>query len=264
MSERWGGANLRRFTGEFLVIVVGVLVALAVDDWRDYRNERELESHLMERLQDDLRADAADLAIAKAVLHRRTWIFSEIQRGLASGRGARPMPDSIALPAGFREALVAGGRSERPWEEHRWIDVHEHPLAYLESTPEFDQSDDAFQEMIVGGTLRTLRDPALRSSILAYYRTSRDMAANVMVQDDYMEEWTDLLLDAGWAQGDPGTLDDLVRVVESEPRMATQVRHALSRTASQSGFLDLIDGALVDLQLRLEATPSSARPERPS
>lgn len=255
-------ANLRRMAGEFLVIVVGVLAALAVDDWRDYRNERELESHLLGRLEEDLRADAADLAIAQSVLRRRVWIFSEVEAGLRDGSPGRPWPEEIAFPGDFRRILTEGGRSERPWEDPLWLGVDERPLAYLESTPEFDQSDDAFQEMIVGGTLRTLRDPELRSSILAYYRTSRDMAANVMGQDDYMAEWTTLLLEAGVAQGDGVVLDELVGIVAANPRMATQVRHALSRTASQSDFLNRIEVALGDLQARLGTAPGLMQDSR--
>jgi hypothetical protein len=242
----------RRLVGEFLVIVIGVLVALAVDDWRDYRNERALEAHLLERLREDLRADAGDLAIAESVLRRRTWIFSEIDAGLREGRPGRPMPDSVAFPVGLDRILAEAGRPEPLREDPLWVAVDEHPLYYLVSTPEFDMSDDAFQEMIVGGTLRTLRDPDLRSSILAYYRTARDMAANVMGQDDYMEEWTDLLLDAGLAEGDSVSLDELVRVAEANPRMATQVRHALARADGQDEFLGRIADALEELRAALD------------
>jgi hypothetical protein len=239
---------------EFLVIVVGVLVALAVDDVRDWRNERQLEAHLLERLEEDLVADAADLAIAEFVLERRAWILSELDAGLRDGRPARPIPPGTLLTNERIVLLDAAGRPEVGLRtDSTWYRVDLNPLWKLESTPDFDQSDDAYQEMIVGGTLRTLRDLELRSSILAYYRTSRDMADNVMGADGYMAEWTSMLLDTGFAQGDPVTLDQLVEVVRSRPRMAVQVRHALATVATQEEFLGRIGVALRDLRTRLAA-----------
>ena len=61
MNKKWPV----RWLGEFIVIVLGVLVALAVDDWRDYRSDRVLEQHLIGRLAADLRADEADLELSR-------------------------------------------------------------------------------------------------------------------------------------------------------------------------------------------------------
>jgi hypothetical protein len=246
MKRQWG-----RFLGEFLVIVVGVLVALAVDDWRDYRTDRQLEAHLLERLTDDLTADAADLALAKLVLLRRDWLFSEINAALATGRALRVIPDSIARIDEIQASVAAAGRLENIAAAGPWTDVVRYPLFGMTFTPEFDQADDAFQEMVVGGTLRTLRNPALRSQILAYYRTSRDMAANVMTGDEYSREWIDLLLDEGVAEGDGITLSRLVQIVSRNERLATHARYSANRTASQAGFLLQIEESMDALELTL-------------
>lgn len=63
--------NWKRLVGEFLVIVVGVLVALAVDEWRGARTDRALERQYLDRLQGDLvetriRLDTARLQLAGA------------------------------------------------------------------------------------------------------------------------------------------------------------------------------------------------------
>lgn len=42
---------------EFLVIVVGVLVALGVDSRASWRNDRQLETEYLERLLEDVRYD---------------------------------------------------------------------------------------------------------------------------------------------------------------------------------------------------------------
>ena len=45
---------------EFLVVVVGILAALAVDDWSQARSDRGLEEHLLTSLAADLEADRLD------------------------------------------------------------------------------------------------------------------------------------------------------------------------------------------------------------
>lgn len=47
-----------RLAAEFLVIVVGVLVALAVDQWRESINDRTAEAEYLDRLLIDLRQDS--------------------------------------------------------------------------------------------------------------------------------------------------------------------------------------------------------------
>lgn len=50
-------AMLPRLTGEFVVIVVGVLFALAVDSWVSDASDRELAREYLQRLLEDVRYD---------------------------------------------------------------------------------------------------------------------------------------------------------------------------------------------------------------
>jgi hypothetical protein len=59
-----------RLIGEFVVIVLGVLVALAVDDWNQERSDRELEINLLDRMQSEVLADGADLASGRPLAGR--------------------------------------------------------------------------------------------------------------------------------------------------------------------------------------------------
>ena len=56
------GPKLARMTVEIVVIVVGVLVALAVDEWRSGLTDRSLEPTLLQSLESDLKADSLHLA----------------------------------------------------------------------------------------------------------------------------------------------------------------------------------------------------------
>jgi len=45
---------------EFVIIVLGVLVALSVDNWNQERQDNKTKSHLIESLLSDLREDKED------------------------------------------------------------------------------------------------------------------------------------------------------------------------------------------------------------
>jgi hypothetical protein len=56
-----------RLAAEFMVIVVGVWVALGVDSWASQRNDRVLERDYLERLLDDVRYDIREYAFVDSV-----------------------------------------------------------------------------------------------------------------------------------------------------------------------------------------------------
>ena len=56
----------RRSLAELIVIVVGVLIALGVDDWRQTGEERRIERQAYVQLLEDLRLDSIDVIQARA------------------------------------------------------------------------------------------------------------------------------------------------------------------------------------------------------
>ena len=67
--------NFRWLIAEMLVIVLGVLIALGLDDAADAREERQLEISYLERLEQELRSDLA-------------YIQEEFQPGVARKKAA--------------------------------------------------------------------------------------------------------------------------------------------------------------------------------
>ncbi len=56
LPERYVGIY-RRWAGEFVVIVLGILAALAVDSWSEQRDNRSLEQEYLSRIKEDLESD---------------------------------------------------------------------------------------------------------------------------------------------------------------------------------------------------------------
>ena len=74
IGERWKiGKNWRRLFAEFVVVAIGVMVALAVDNWNEDRKERILEGEYLAGIIADLDASAVSL--------ERTRDAAEVNQG---------------------------------------------------------------------------------------------------------------------------------------------------------------------------------------
>jgi len=69
----------RKAATEFVVIVVGVLAALAVDQWRDDRNDRATEAEYLGRLKSDLNADLVQFARFEKVFETKARVVTQLR-----------------------------------------------------------------------------------------------------------------------------------------------------------------------------------------
>jgi hypothetical protein len=124
---------------EFVVIEVGVLVALGVDAARDAREDRVREDAYLRQLQTDLSMTADSLAEAIAV--DRLARESADRAILALGASPLPPPDSLAV----------------------WT------LAATNSSASFYPTMGTVTALVESGELRLLRDEGLRQRVLQYH-----------------------------------------------------------------------------------------------
>jgi hypothetical protein len=242
-----------KWIGEFLVIVVGVLVALAVDDWVQDRSDRKLEVHLLERLAEDLVADAADLAIAQVQVARRQWLFDTVASALAGVTPSLP-PDSLVAMEKHAALIDAAGRSDGADFVRSWIKPLEMPLMVLNGIPDFDVSDGSYQEILATGALRALKSRTLRSAIVTYYWTVTDMRANVVDTERHVRDFRENLRQMGVSITDELSMDELVEIVREEPYLGAQARDVMLGLADQALFLEQIEQARLALEKSLAAS----------
>lgn len=133
------GEAVRRIGVEFVVVVLGVLAALAVDEFRDARQDAELEAFYLESLEEDLVSDSTSLANAASWVREKSAAADTLQRWL----GAVSFPsDGTSVSWAFR---ALGGII----------------------TPIIQ--DGTYRDLIGSGNSRLIPDPALRSSVSSYY-----------------------------------------------------------------------------------------------
>jgi hypothetical protein len=156
----------KRWVGEFFVIVTGVLVALAVDDFRSSREARAVERYYMDRLAEDLTADTAELA---------DMLIDLDTLAVAAYRLSAHLDDPLVrpLPGELQGIDLAWDRVPR---------LHQ-KLGRLEL------SRATYQEIIASGDLRVLKSRELRRGLADYHLAIQRQAAEDA-------EWTSTLVDS--------------------------------------------------------------------
>lgn len=132
--------NWRRLLGEFVVVVVGVLVALWVGQLREARVNAGLEIEYLHSLVTDLEADLAQFDEAEAWMRRSERNAAIV---LALYAGAPPTDDVTDL---------VGAVESAGWQFAPSI------------------ARDTLEDLRSTGNLRLITDPAVRRAIAAYYR----------------------------------------------------------------------------------------------
>ena len=206
--DRVGGSDLsedrtgmwQKLGLEFIVIVLGVLVALAVDDWRQTRADRGLEKHLLTSLRVDLEADEID---AKFQQEAGQKLRDAVNHILA-------VVDHPLAPDTARKDVTG-----------KEIDAS---LRLLKFRVELEVADGTYSEMIATGSFKVIRNTALRTQISKYYTDSRSSLAIPARLIDPRPDFLTALASVGVVPRYAEHLPDLVERLKSEPLIAT---HAL-------------------------------------
>jgi hypothetical protein len=134
-----------RAFAEFVVIVIGVLVALGLENWANDQAARVAEVDYLQALVADIRTDSAVWTnIHRPVLARSKDI---LEGTIPIAAGARPIPDDTA--SFLRDV---SGSPSRPF--------------IIGTGP-------TYEELLATGSLRLIESAEVRSAIVGYYQEKR-------------------------------------------------------------------------------------------
>ena len=238
--------NWRFLLGEFVVIVVGVLMALWVDQLREARVNAELELEYVESLLTDLEADLVQFDSTEAWMRRSEANAATV---LALYRGSPPTDD----PADLVLAVETAG-----WQYHP--SITRNTIDDLRST----------------GNLRLIRDPALRRAISSYYAAIEVHAIPLAAVRDRIWDQYDArlanVLSAGerlgalqgpgsFGQGitsdaleaaEPPDVEELIAALRAFPELEIAASEVLYQTINNRATLDGMRRAAMGLRAELE------------
>jgi hypothetical protein len=190
---------------EFIVIVLGVLSALAVDQWREERALKEQRKHVLASLLTDLREDQADYSHFVKYTQWRAGASAYLDK-LAKGIPAE-------LPAGFQNAGEA--------------------LRFIALPTRLQTTRSAIEEIASTGGRAAITDNELRTRILQYYALATDRSAINEYVDPHMQRYQIALEQLGVSYADGAEID--VATV-----LADKTVHALIRSIGQTAEFAIV------------------------
>lgn len=153
MSKTNPTTRLGFLVAEFVVVVLGVAVGLAVDAWREGRHDTAIEIGYLERLKDNLEADTAAFGRAVEINSVRVPMVGAF---LAVADGTEPLPDD---PSQFVGYLVASQHADFSGARR-----------------------DTYDELISQGDLGRLSSRAVRAALADYYTTIEEAQSTQWVE----------------------------------------------------------------------------------
>lgn len=139
------GGTARWFLSETVVVVVGVLLALALNDYWISRQERQLELQYLQRLQADMTGDAA--YINEYYKGRIALKLKSLNSVAPVIRGHSPLPDNLEEFLMNVSLGAIGGASPNQWV-----------------------SSGTYNDLVSTGNLRLIADVNLRQEVSRYYQ----------------------------------------------------------------------------------------------
>jgi|GEM_PF-3951423 len=233
--------SVARISAEFLLIVLGVLVALAVDRWSESRADRELEVMYLERLRVDMIGSRSDLQIPYY-----EGVEAHSRAALPYVAREQELSDSVGL-------VIAA------YHAHRML------------TPRV--RDATHRELLATGNLRVIKDLELREALAELYSEVAfwKLVFDPSVQDSDFNHYVrgrippDLQFEIAdrcpideqqpfGCTTDLGDWDpsDFINGLRSEPIAVEGLTRRLRDVVRMNGVLNNIDEMIEDILRRIE------------
>jgi len=204
-------ASTARLLGEFVVIAVGVLAALAVDAAVGFRTDRQDEVEYLQALRAEIRRDS--IGFASYVAMRRDTVLLELFREIEAG----PVRDTVGVLGRLRSATTP-----RTMPPNRTV----------------------FDEIVSTGSLRLIRDTEVRRAVAAYY----EWYDHMQPLDDEIERYGTFEAGGAFSPHVDGILwTEIARVYrgtgsvpEAGPDEVMELRRTLEVRHSQADFTALV------------------------
>jgi len=159
--------NLKRYLiyaiGEILLVVIGILIALQINNWNEARKNRKYEKEYINRLIEDLEHDQKDLA-SVIISNSVNLILAEdalLRLGadtsiLSRGKAYEMANDLVTIQneeLSYKDSIIS-----RQFE----LKYFGNQLTWLTQTREFDLTQTTINDLISTGKIEVIRDRTLK------------------------------------------------------------------------------------------------------
>ena len=177
---------LRYAIGEIVLVVIGILIALSINNWNNHQIEQKEEKHYLKRLVQDLKYDLNEI---EAVVRSNQMRLYQCINALDT-LGAQNISQSRM---NFRE-----------WTSELKIDTSKvfirsfgYGLTAIRLYDKYNNSDATYRELLASGKMDLIQNEELKISIIDYYSTLEDKLQVVRFVETMRNNYVKLLAEKG-------------------------------------------------------------------
>ena len=207
-DQNWFAVGL-----DFLIVVLGILLAFQITQWSAERQQRIAEGRYLTELARDLQADVDELRGGWEQAWWRLTTAESILRAL----------DPDFEPPGFFPAPAPADTLNGAIDRSVYS---EYVFAALTSTFILIGTDYTFDELVQSGNLGVLSNRALVNRLTAYYGHHNRKRIEFEIAREQVGPLLAYLRDNGLGMADRATVHDAIRLANSDPRFLGFVKIA--------------------------------------
>lgn len=229
---------------DFLIVVIGILLAFQITEWADVRSDRVRERQIILDFLVDLDIDRSQYATGLSVDQSRVRAAnaSLVGAGLPPFEFDWEKSTSDPIDYSFEASELSDFPADRL--EKLWSDV----VIGFHPTP----STSTYDTMVGAGETKIIRDRELVRELQTY----RNLAQAVIEQNSKLLSIRENVMYFGAASGLAPYLkvpaDDYFRLIAGDPGLAAAVRIMATFVVYHHGELKAADSHAAELQLRLK------------
>jgi hypothetical protein len=193
MEKNKTGKYLKYAIGEIILVVIGILIALSINNWNEEKSKKAKISTYLENLVENLKEDLNTYERLKDITNFR---YHSLQYILEQSGQSKydALLDGMTIPS-FEKMSI--------WEDDIPNNYNEElfKLGFLWShrLVEQDPNESAFQEFKSTGLFSSLRNQNLKNRIISYYKLWDHTIGKSHQEKNliYVEQWEDSLGEEG-------------------------------------------------------------------
>lgn len=197
-----------RVAAEFVLIVLGVLVALLVDEWRQTSNEQQLRDDYFVGLSEDITAELSYLDYVADLCRKRMASADRILLFLGRPAGASDPTVDYVAPTTFVADSLAFDLSEASKMQF------------------FVPEAVVWEDLMATGNLRLIEDAEIRRHVSRYYTQIRYQTRDLEMLQERFEILSTYLMSKGISSSSPLGLDRHVTRLSSFSELPAYIRSA--------------------------------------
>jgi len=228
MEKNKTAKYLKYAIGEIVLVVVGILIALSINNWNNNRIKKEQLNTFLVRLTEDLQSDKLTLNGKSNYYQKRTSRHNHILKICGF--------DPVNIAEYFqieKETEINDWQWKGPYPEDFDLQFFVNIITYSGHVLLFKSNNSTVIEMKNTGIYSEIKNANLKKELDAYYNQIVDFDTNHI---DLAKNWLHTMIDEGLYPQDISKMDDPKELLTKNPRRVSILKYLIEEYSWKSFY----------------------------